>query len=253
MLSYDGKKLAFVSNRTGFEEIWVADADGTNPEPVTALRQPLIGMPYWSSNNQQLLFASYHESHRDLYVVPAGGGRVIDATGPIDTAISGSFGRDSDYVYYRNEHNETYIYNRTSGKRLEPPVDGMWYTRFDPFDLDGAFFVRRNSPQEFSVHRLDLRNNTSEIPILISNGKARSLYVDQSSLYWLESDNPVIEPGIQHLWRYDRQLKDSAQVTSLTGMMPRHYGFTIGPNGNSVIYGKLSETQTDIVLIRDFE
>ena len=253
MLSYDGKKLAFISNRTGFEEIWVADADGTNPEPVTALRQPLIGMPYWSSNNQQLLFASYHESHRDLYVVPAGGGRVIDATGPIDTAISGSFGRDSDYVYYRNEHNETYIYNRASGKRLEPPVSGMWYTRFDPFDLDGAFFVRRNSSQEFSVHRLDLRNNTSEIPILISNGKPRSLFVDQSSLYWLESDNPVTQPGIQHLWRYDRRLKDSAQVTSLTGMMPRHYGFTIGPNGNSVIYGKLSETQTDIVLIRDFE
>ena len=253
MLSYDGKKLAFVSNRTGFEEIWVADADGTNPKSVTALRQPLIGMPYWSSDNEQLLFISHHESHLDLYTVPISGGRVIDATGPIDTAISGSFGRDPNHVYYRNENNETYIYNRTSGERLEPPVDGMWYTRFDPFDLDGAFFVRRNSPSKFSVHHLDLGKRTSDIPILISNGKARSLHVDQSSLYWLESDDPVTQPGVQHLWRYDRQLKESSLIASLSGMIPRYYGFTIGPNGNSVIYGKLSETQTDVVLIRNFE
>ena len=252
-LAFDGKKLAFVSNRTGFEEIWIADADGTNPKSITALRQPLIGRPYWSSDNQQILFASYHELHRDFYVVAAAGGRVIDTTGPVDTAISGSFGRNPDHVYFRNEDNETFIYNRNTGKHLQPPVNGMWYTLFDPFDLDGSFFVRKHSPKTFSVHHLDLQNNTIDLPIVIYNGTASSLYVDQSSLYWLECENPVNNPGVQNLWRYDRQLNDSKKVATLDGMFPRFYGFAIRPDGDSVIYGKLSDTQTDIVLIRDFE
>ena len=33
--SPDGKKIVFLSDRSGSENIWVCDADGANPRPVT--------------------------------------------------------------------------------------------------------------------------------------------------------------------------------------------------------------------------
>lgn len=252
-LSHDGKRIAFISNRTGFEELWTANLDGTELQRITALRQPLIGLPYWSHDDKQILFNSYHESHRDLYVVPTVGGRVLDATGPEDTGVSGSFGRDPNETFFRNDQNESFMYDRARRLRKSPPVDGMWFSRFDPFNLTNTFFVRKTGAREFSIHQVDLEKNVTDLPFTIKNGRARSLQVDQGSVYWLQRVNGNADEGTQHLWRYDRQLKSSTVVATLNGMIQRYYGFTIGPQGDSVIYGKLSETQTDIVLIRDFE
>src|SRR4030095_9906909 len=34
-LSPDGKKIVFISDRSGAENLWIADADGANPKPLT--------------------------------------------------------------------------------------------------------------------------------------------------------------------------------------------------------------------------
>lgn len=52
--SPDSKRIAFVSGRSGTEEIWVADADGSNPRQLTRLG--FTRRPYWSKDGRRILF-----------------------------------------------------------------------------------------------------------------------------------------------------------------------------------------------------
>lgn len=45
--SPDGKRIAFLSNRSGYSELWVADADGNNLEQLTFDKQPKRAQVTW--------------------------------------------------------------------------------------------------------------------------------------------------------------------------------------------------------------
>src|SRR5438046_96751 len=71
--SPDGKKIVFLSDRTGNAEIWVCDSDGSNPVQVTSFGGPAVGSPRWSPDSQQIAFDSPKEGHSDIYVINASG------------------------------------------------------------------------------------------------------------------------------------------------------------------------------------
>ena len=47
--SPDGKRIAFVSFRSGDAEIWKCDSDGSNPVQLTSLGARIVGKPRWGS------------------------------------------------------------------------------------------------------------------------------------------------------------------------------------------------------------
>src|SRR5262249_30555416 len=53
----DGKTIAFVSDREGAENLWVADADGANPRPLTKDKQSLVGSPAWTPDGDYVIAA----------------------------------------------------------------------------------------------------------------------------------------------------------------------------------------------------
>jgi Tol biopolymer transport system component/DNA-binding winged helix-turn-helix (wHTH) protein len=66
--SPDGKKLAYMSDRSGTMEIWASDRDGSNPVQLTALGG--AGTPRWSPDSQWVAF----DRRGAIYVVSAMGG-----------------------------------------------------------------------------------------------------------------------------------------------------------------------------------
>jgi Tol biopolymer transport system component/imidazolonepropionase-like amidohydrolase len=58
--SPDGKQIAFLSDRSGIENLWLADIDGLNPKPVstdspTNDRPQLMSSPAWTPDGQYLV------------------------------------------------------------------------------------------------------------------------------------------------------------------------------------------------------
>ena len=74
--SPDGKRITFVSDRSGNREVWASDSDGTKLVKLTSLgggRGIVLG-PEWSPDNQSIAFWAIIAGNQDIYVIDANGG-----------------------------------------------------------------------------------------------------------------------------------------------------------------------------------
>jgi Tol biopolymer transport system component/DNA-binding winged helix-turn-helix (wHTH) protein len=66
--SPDGGRIAFQSNRSGSMEIWVADAQGADPDRLTSFGGPLSSAPSWCSDGRHIAFDSRASGSSDIYI-----------------------------------------------------------------------------------------------------------------------------------------------------------------------------------------
>src|SRR5438552_1348192 len=69
--SPDGKRVAFMSIRSGSEEIWICDSDGANLIQLTSLGGPSVTTPRWSPDGTKIAFDSTAAGEYDIWVVGA--------------------------------------------------------------------------------------------------------------------------------------------------------------------------------------
>ena len=71
--SPDGKHIAFTATDAGNSDVWLVNADGSNPRKLT--REPALDLsPSWSPDGKRLVFVSDRAGTPQLYLMPAEGG-----------------------------------------------------------------------------------------------------------------------------------------------------------------------------------
>jgi eukaryotic-like serine/threonine-protein kinase len=116
--SPDGRRIAFASDRSGTQGVWVSDEHGANPVPLTASFSSLGGggSP-WSPDGRRIVFFSKESGSWDLYLVDSKGGRPRRLTHERSAEGAGSFSRDGRFVYFFSD--------RSGQLRIwKMPVDG---------------------------------------------------------------------------------------------------------------------------------
>jgi Tol biopolymer transport system component len=96
--SPDGQKIAFVSGRSGFWEVWICDRDGRNEFPLTNFSGPIGGAPAWSPEGSRIAYDSRMEGPSHIYVTSSTGGPATKLTNDYDTMPYWS--RDGKWIYY---------------------------------------------------------------------------------------------------------------------------------------------------------
>jgi Tol biopolymer transport system component/DNA-binding winged helix-turn-helix (wHTH) protein len=99
-ISPDGRRVVFSSNRSGSDEIWVCDSDGSNALQLTSIGGALTGTARWSPDGKQIVFDSRVGGEANVYVIDANGGvpRKLE-TGTRMNSLP-SWSHDGKWIYF---------------------------------------------------------------------------------------------------------------------------------------------------------
>jgi Tol biopolymer transport system component/DNA-binding winged helix-turn-helix (wHTH) protein len=103
--SPDGRRIAFSSTRTGAEEIWIADADGSKPVRMTTMNGPVCSGPRWSPpDGRKILFHSTGSATmRALYALDVTTGARQQLTDGPHRDSQASWSRDGQTIYFLSQ------------------------------------------------------------------------------------------------------------------------------------------------------
>jgi len=140
----DGKRIAFVSNRSGSNEIWVSQDDGSAPLQLTFFQGPQAGSPRWSPDGKSIVFDSRPDGNADIFTINSQGGQPRRLTTELSEDIVPSWSRDGQAIYFNsNRSGSSQIWKmpasggtatqvtRNGGFEGAESADGQWlyYTR----------------------------------------------------------------------------------------------------------------------------
>lgn len=111
VVSPDGRRIAFISDRDGNREVYVMSADGSDQQNLT--RHPAEDWtPTWSPDGKRIAFASFRDGNWELYVMDADGANVRRLTRHPAADYSPAWSPDGSrlaFVSDRDRNLEIYI------------------------------------------------------------------------------------------------------------------------------------------------
>jgi Tol biopolymer transport system component len=102
-ISPDGRRLAFVSQRSGAPEIWVSNADGSQAQRLTNFHSGAVGTPQWSPDSRAIAFDVPVDGNRDVYVVSCDGAQLRRITEENSADGRPSWSRDGKSIYFASD------------------------------------------------------------------------------------------------------------------------------------------------------
>ena len=102
-LSPDGRRVAFASARAPGNrmDIWVAEADGSNPQQLTHGPGLSQGSPSWSPDGRRIAFdAMGNDSRIHLWMIDVDGGVPRQLTAEVGDQVVPTWSQDGRWIYY---------------------------------------------------------------------------------------------------------------------------------------------------------
>jgi Tol biopolymer transport system component len=244
MLSSDGRRLIFNSDRLGFYEIHAADADGSNQVALTAMGQTSMGSPRWSPDNQTVVFDRYENGHSAIYSVPAGGGkpRALTTLGVGD--IRPSFSRDGKWIYFcsnRSGRREVWKFPAGGGDPQQVTHDSG-NEPFESADAKLLYFTRDDG-----LWALPLAGGDPK-PVL--RQPVFPLYAAAGhSIYYIRHNPPaiwVLRTDSGREFEYVRFPKDTIGYDGGTAL-------TVSADERTILYAQTDRRDSNLMLVENFK
>jgi Tol biopolymer transport system component/serine/threonine protein kinase len=100
-LSPDGGTLAFSSDRTGNQDLWLLSVEGGQMTQLTTGPTP-DWCPRWSPDGSEIVFYSYRTGNRDIWVMPARGGPARQLTSHPAQDLQPSWSPDGQEIAFHS-------------------------------------------------------------------------------------------------------------------------------------------------------
>jgi Tol biopolymer transport system component/DNA-binding winged helix-turn-helix (wHTH) protein len=195
--SPDGTRLAFASTRSGTEEIWISNADGSSPRQMTSMGGATCANPQWSPDGQTILFNARAAGSADLYLLRWTTGEVQRLTSdPLDEAEA-RWSRDSRSIYFgSNRTGRIEVWNMPVGGGRPRQVTRSGGTAASE-SPDGRFlYYAKRAASPTSIWRMPVQGGAET---LVTEGLSYSLnfVLANRGLYFMSVGAPHHEASIE--------------------------------------------------------
>ena len=235
--SPDGTSIAFTSYRSGNQEIWVCNRDGSDPVQLTHHRSVDADCPAWSPDGSTIAYHANQDGYRDVFVVNADGGPPRRLTNRVGLDVPPSWSRDGQWIYFASDRSgERSVWKVaaqggepvrvTAGTHAQESVDGERL-----FVDDGKFLwsVPSSGPASPRIRLLER--------------------------FWANANFRVRDKGIYLLGNralsfYD--FRSKAVMKMFETPHPTSWGLSVSSDGKSVLFAQIAPEESDIMMMNEF-
>jgi eukaryotic-like serine/threonine-protein kinase len=244
--SPDDRRIAFVSSRSGSQEIWVANSDGTGAIQLTTFRGPPTGTPRWSPDGRRIVLDSRVGGDSEIFTIGSDGSGLMRITSEPSEDVVPSWSRDGRFIYFTSD--------RGGRQQIwKAPANGGAPVRV--LDTPARDIVESQDGRWLYFWR---QRAIWRVPAL---GGAETRVADHptwgnwllrdDTLYLLNEDakpRPTIDvvtvsTGVRAVFR---ELDDWSHVWSFPP------AFDLSHDGAWFVFGRVDQMQNDVMLIQNF-
>ena len=141
--SPDGEHVAFVSDRTGSAQVWIARRDGSDLRRLTDLPNATVNVGSWSPDGRLIALDAMIAGNTDVYVVRVDGGPARRLTDSSALEIDPEWSRDGGWIFYASSasgRSEIWKMRADGNGRVQLTVEGGFEPRASP-DGRSVYFV----------------------------------------------------------------------------------------------------------------
>ena len=256
--SPDGTSIAFMSDRSGFMEIWVARSDGGSPRQLTWLRGE-GGAPRWSPDGKRIAFDMRVQGNHDIYVVAADGGPVVPLIADHFENGAPSWSRDGRWIYFassRTGKHQVWKMPAAGGPPVQVTHDGGTIA-FE--SLDGSALYYSKGREEPGLWKKTLPSG-EEIPILPDYPRAflGSWQITNQGICFIDRNDRIgSRSPVVKLLPYGGAPKVlttlDAAASLASGGVEQWSPLGLSPDGKHLLITQVDERQSNIMIAERFQ
>ena len=251
--SPDGARIAFRSDRSGSNEIWVSDSNGEHGSQLTNFGGPLTGSPRWSPDGAWIAFDSRPMGNGDIFVVPSGGGAARRITFDGADDVIPSWSNDGRWIYFASNRTGQYQVWKIAANVDEtrsPPVQVTHEGGFLAMESEngGSLFYAKG-PNVPGIWRRTPDGQESPVLSEYPAGYWGYWCLQDGGLFYVTPSTP--DGGLlQFLDLRTRQVRKVMQFER--GPLYSDSGLSVGRGGATILYAQGDSSGSEILLVEGF-
>jgi Tol biopolymer transport system component len=245
--SPDGKRIAFASHRSGSQELWVSNADGSNPVQLTSSGGPLTDNARWSPDGQSILFDSHAGGPRDLYLISPDGGAPRRLTSGPEMKAEARWSRDGKWIYFASDRSgrlEVWKMPASGGAPVQVTKNG-----------GAAAFESTDGRVLYYAKSVRLPSTLWKVPV--EGGEETQVLAAPLSYSF---NFVVVEDGIYFVSASARQAPAvlyffgfaTSALKPVATIRLWSFGLAISPDRRSILYPQFDQASSDLMLVENF-
>lgn len=244
--SPDGRQVAFQSTRSGWDEIWVADRDGSHPHQLIELRGSVAGFPHWSPDGKKIVFHSRQQSYARLFLLDLSAGRPTPLSYQAIDDYQPSWSHDGKWIYFgslRSGEHEVWKVSAEGGPIMQVTRHGGWVP-LESRDGQYLFYTKPDS----GVWRMPLPAGEEQPVFSEAVSAIGSAYAPgRKGIYFVRQGTPASKQSLMFF-----RFKDG-QTTTLTEISrPLELGFALSPDERTILYSQIDHVSSELMLVEHF-